>query len=454
MVLFRRVILTLFICLFPAEGLLYADSTAQITGNIQLEDGSGVGIPGASIHLIDDTGKRTTTVSNASGEYQINGLSSGRYRMVVELEGCRTSKKILEIDPGKTVSQNVTLQTGAIREEVEVTGKAQVIDSKKRPLSAIKMTAESFSKLPIELTHFPPSKKNGLPHMSIPGQIALNSGMNQGLFFQDLKPDEITTNLVVKGNPEDIEEIEMLKGLSSHISSTDKRNEWDGIINDTMTRSQETFDSKGIPRDSWDLEPWTNAMTQFVPKGISEKAPVSSVFIGDNTAYMGWSSGSDGLNVSKVDLPSGRIVGTGSACLNSLGETQVTGNAKDGIYMAFKTPGGEGRLCRFIDGDGKLDRVFREPAVNYVPDYGFDIIAVKPDTILYLYGSGGLFSGGKLKIQVWKNGKKVKAITAAKAKVKYILGSFCDGEELHVLYYDKNIRGVMCLNAPLKFILR
>ncbi|HUN83593.1 MAG TPA: carboxypeptidase-like regulatory domain-containing protein [Terracidiphilus sp.] len=68
-------------CMLPGRPAL-----SSIRGNV--EDGSGVVIPGASITLHSDENKEDLRIiSGASGQYELKGLKAGRYGLTVHRSG-------------------------------------------------------------------------------------------------------------------------------------------------------------------------------------------------------------------------------------------------------------------------------------------------------------------------------------------------------------------------------
>ena len=60
--------------------------TATISGNVT--DATGAVLVGASIRVVNtDTGFRRETRANDLGQYNVPGLSPGRYEMTVEMNG-------------------------------------------------------------------------------------------------------------------------------------------------------------------------------------------------------------------------------------------------------------------------------------------------------------------------------------------------------------------------------
>jgi Carboxypeptidase regulatory-like domain len=106
-----------------------AISTAQIRGIVQ--DASGAAVAGATITLTQtSTGAARTTTSAADGTYSLPDLPIGPYRMEVTQAGFTKSVQtgiVLQVGGSPTI--NVTLQVGAVTQEVQVTANAPTVQT-------------------------------------------------------------------------------------------------------------------------------------------------------------------------------------------------------------------------------------------------------------------------------------------------------------------------------------
>ena len=115
-------------CFFPVFGLLLLASLCwaqKDTGNIvgTVTDNSGAVVPKASVTVQDvDRGSAFNTVTDSNGQYAAGPLKIGRYQVVVSKEGFkRTTVGPVELNLQERPSVDVTLQVGAIQEQVTVT---------------------------------------------------------------------------------------------------------------------------------------------------------------------------------------------------------------------------------------------------------------------------------------------------------------------------------------------
>jgi carboxypeptidase family protein len=106
-----------------------AVANAQISGVVR--DGSGGAIPGADVTVTKtDTGMTRSTVSDADGTYVLPNLPIGPYQLKVTLQGFTTYVQdgiVLQVNTNPQI--NVTLQVGAVSEQVTVTANATMVET-------------------------------------------------------------------------------------------------------------------------------------------------------------------------------------------------------------------------------------------------------------------------------------------------------------------------------------
>src|SRR5437868_5699755 len=101
--------------------------TGTISGIVS--DGSGAVLTNATI-AVTDLARNTTqrTATNETGFYVISGLAPGVYRIAAEKSGFRTY--VLDSMPLSTqqkASINITLDIGAVAENIQVQAQAQMV---------------------------------------------------------------------------------------------------------------------------------------------------------------------------------------------------------------------------------------------------------------------------------------------------------------------------------------
>jgi hypothetical protein len=105
---------------------------ADVYGTVVLPDGSS--IPGVTVILTGDVIGKTTTVTSEEGNFRFLKLAPGNYELRFELDGFKTViRKGIRLFAGKNVTLTVPMETTTIQEEVVVTAKANVVDTRKPP---------------------------------------------------------------------------------------------------------------------------------------------------------------------------------------------------------------------------------------------------------------------------------------------------------------------------------
>ena len=93
-------------------------------------------------------GVKKTTVSSEEGNYRFIRLNTGDYELKVELEGFKTIiRKGIKLTLGKNVTLTTVMETSTIKEEIVVTAKTGVIDTRKTMVGS-NVTKEQLQSLP------------------------------------------------------------------------------------------------------------------------------------------------------------------------------------------------------------------------------------------------------------------------------------------------------------------
>ena len=136
---FLTVLLTLFLLPLltgrPVCAQVGADRVA-VTGFVT--DPSGAAVPNATITLLNqDTGIKTVVATDGAGNFTTPGMILGKYTLEVSKEGFKLySQPDLSLTiGGRTYTQNVTLQMGAVSQTVEVKAGAQLINTQSTEIS-------------------------------------------------------------------------------------------------------------------------------------------------------------------------------------------------------------------------------------------------------------------------------------------------------------------------------
>jgi hypothetical protein len=137
----------LFCTLFFLAGWLSAQQTnAGIYGSTVLQDGSA--IPGVMVTLTADVLGTQTTVTSDEGNFRFVRLLPGSYELKFELEGFKTLfRKGIRLYAGKNVTLTIPMELSSIKEEVVVTAKSNVVDTRRTSVG-MNITKEALQTLP------------------------------------------------------------------------------------------------------------------------------------------------------------------------------------------------------------------------------------------------------------------------------------------------------------------
>jgi hypothetical protein len=109
---------------------LFAQSTAQISGNVK--DQTGAVLPGADVSVTQtDTGINRTAVTDETGSFVLPNLATGPYRVEVSLPGFRTFVQtgvVLQVNSNPSI--NAVLQIGQVSDQIEVQANAAMVETR------------------------------------------------------------------------------------------------------------------------------------------------------------------------------------------------------------------------------------------------------------------------------------------------------------------------------------
>ena len=118
----------------PLLLLLAAAVTAQnpygrITGRVT--DSAGAIVPGAAIRLVQvGTNVPAASTTNNEGNYDLQNLNPGQYRVTVEMQGFKKYERgPIEVRVGDVVALDVSLEVGALTESITVVEEAALLES-------------------------------------------------------------------------------------------------------------------------------------------------------------------------------------------------------------------------------------------------------------------------------------------------------------------------------------
>src|SRR6266478_49653 len=112
---------------FAAVCVLTSQVASRISGTVR--DPSGAVVSGVGVVATDvDRGTKLNTTTNDSGRYSFPNLGVGKYVISAEMTGFkRSSTEAITLDVNQAVDVNITLEVGAVSEQVEVTGAAPLL---------------------------------------------------------------------------------------------------------------------------------------------------------------------------------------------------------------------------------------------------------------------------------------------------------------------------------------
>jgi Carboxypeptidase regulatory-like domain len=134
-------------------------NTGRVAGSVL--DATGAAVPAVSIRAVnEDTGVTTSTESLATGDYLLNFLLPGRYRVEAEKTGFQKSLQTgIVINAGGITHIDIHMQVGEVRQTVEVAGNPIAVSTETSELS------QTFSKT--DLDKLPNIDRNPLFQMNL-----------------------------------------------------------------------------------------------------------------------------------------------------------------------------------------------------------------------------------------------------------------------------------------------
>ena len=123
------------ICLLSvllAIGGLYAQGVeATLKGRVG--DSSGAAVPAAKLDVKNTgTNQIVSTISDSAGQYTVPFLQPGTYTLTIEAPGFKkVVREGLSLSVGDTVGMDITLEVGAVTEQLTVTAEAPLLETAK-----------------------------------------------------------------------------------------------------------------------------------------------------------------------------------------------------------------------------------------------------------------------------------------------------------------------------------
>ncbi len=156
-----------------AHGTLLAQ-TSRVAGGVQgtIVDESSAVVPEAQVTIEQpEKGLRRSAVTDSSGRFVIQGLPGDEYTLRIEKDGFATAViEELTISLGRTLSQRIELKPATVTESIEVTERADAVDTAATTASAA-LGSE-------RIEEGPSSNRNYLNFVLAAPGVALSSGSN------------------------------------------------------------------------------------------------------------------------------------------------------------------------------------------------------------------------------------------------------------------------------------
>ncbi len=123
---------------FVLPALMLAQSDrGTITGRVV--DATEAAVANATVTITNqETGIRTTSRTSETGNYVVPQLAVGKYEVAIEAQGFRRYvRRDVELNIAQTLALNVSLEVGAVEQQIEVSGAAPLIESATSDLGTV-----------------------------------------------------------------------------------------------------------------------------------------------------------------------------------------------------------------------------------------------------------------------------------------------------------------------------
>src|SRR6266850_703492 len=205
----QRLVVLLVACVIFGAGRPAAAqlTTADIVGTVT--DTTGGVVPGATVTITNTATEVTlVVVTDRVGNYVVNLLPPGRYRVRIELEGFRSVVRDIPVGAGDRPRVDARLEAGAISEAIVVTGQAPLLQTDTSTVGAT-ISAKAVADLPL----------NGRNYIEL---VRLQPGVNMGAstgITSGTRPDSRRqgSSLSANGQPEGANQM-LLDGLDNSVS--------------------------------------------------------------------------------------------------------------------------------------------------------------------------------------------------------------------------------------------
>lgn len=137
----------LFLIGVPSSARFRAQTaTSSLSGVVT--DETGALVPGATVSVIDSSGRLQKITSDGEGRYRFSPIAAGFYKIGVAAPGFASAEDLsIEIAPGGSVIRNVLLNLAIVQQNVEVVGESYVDTEPAGNASAIILKGDALQSL-------------------------------------------------------------------------------------------------------------------------------------------------------------------------------------------------------------------------------------------------------------------------------------------------------------------
>ena len=174
-------------CAIALMAFVPAANAQVVTGSItgQVTDPSGAVISGALVtaHAVE-TGIETATTTNAQGQYHIEFLPIGHYKVTVQANGFATATvPEFSLEVRQTANFNVKLQVGSTNTSVNVSAAAPILQTESLSVDST-FTANTIQNLPLNGLDFS-ALTLYVPGSVIPRDVAGPTSFERSTYYTD-----------------------------------------------------------------------------------------------------------------------------------------------------------------------------------------------------------------------------------------------------------------------------
>jgi hypothetical protein len=283
-----------------ASGVAHAQGSFFTSLSGTVVDSSGAVIPGADVKIKNNgTGVESNAVSGTDGSFTVPSLPGGTYSVTVSLMGFKTAVlNTVTLQAAVPANVKVTLQVGALEENVTVVGDSALVVQTQTPSISTNLSGTQITSLPLSsrnaldsLTSLPgfntsgaarSSTVNGLPRSAI--NITLDGMSIQDNYlkttdgyFARLTPtldsvEEVT--VTTAGNTADSTG---QGGVQIRFVTKSGTNNWNGTTYEYLRRdtfnSNTWFNNRDLPRDPETGKAPKTKLRQY-QQGIAQGGPI------------------------------------------------------------------------------------------------------------------------------------------------------------------------------------